>query len=235
MALKTVQVGPLAVHVLPAFNDNYIYLLARGDRAAVVDPGRPAPVRQALREHGLRLELILLTHGHGDHTAGVPALRGENPEAIVWRPAELDSPSRGAFGDEVLGCALEAIPTPGHTRADHSLHLPEAGAVFTGDTLFVGGCGRLFECDPATMWASFQRLRALPDETLVFCGHEYTRDNYEFALSRTPDDPVVRARLEGLEIPSVPSTIGEEKRSNIMLRAGTAETFARLRAAKDEW
>ena len=178
---------------LPAFTDNYIWLLHDGHDALVVDPGDARPVADALQREGLRLQAILVTHHHPDHTAGVDALR-DATGATVWGPARERIPEplvRVQGGDRVnaLGLEFEVIDVPGHT-AGHIAYYCAAGdgapLLFCGDTLFSGGCGRLFEGTPAQMLASLDALGALPAATRVCCAHEYTESNLKFAQAVEP-------------------------------------------------
>jgi hydroxyacylglutathione hydrolase len=225
----------LQMHTLfpiPAFSDNYIWVLHDGQRAWVVDPGDAEPVQAYLREHGLALQGILLTHHHADHTGGVDTLRATTG-ARVYGPAfeALPEPvQRLSEGDqvEVLGLALRVLDVPGHT-AGHIAYYADcadtAPMVFCGDTLFSGGCGRLFEGSPAQMLASLDKLAALPGDTRVCCAHEYTLSNLRFALAVEPGNADLMAytnRCEELRAqhqPTLPSSIAMEKRINPFLRS----------------
>ncbi|BCX18950.1 MAG: hydroxyacylglutathione hydrolase [Geminicoccaceae bacterium] len=251
----------VTVEILPLLTDNYAYLVtdAESGAVAVVDPGEAGPVLARVRERGGRLDWILLTHHHGDHVAGVGELvaatgaRVAGPAADARRLPPLDRALAEGEVFELGRAAARVIATPGHT-AGHLCYLFEAsGDLFCADTLFVMGCGRLFEGDAATMWASLSKLSRLPPETKVWCGHEYTLANARFALWVTPDDPAVRERareverLRSEERPTVPSTIGVERATNPFLRpfdpairrrlglegASDAEVFGALRRAKD--
>lgn len=213
---------------LPAFRDNYLWLLPRDGRAAVVDPGDAAPVLAALAAGGLRLTAILLTHHHADHIGGVARLRAEFPGIPAYGPADERVPAtaRVREGDTVrladLGRTFRVLEVPGHTRS-HIAYLG-GGDLFCGDTLFAGGCGRLFEGTPAQMRESLAKLRALPDATRVYCAHEYTQANLAFARAVEPDNAElaayrdeVRAR-RGRGEPTVPAELGREKRCNPFLR-----------------
>ncbi|MBS1158696.1 MAG: Beta-lactamase-like protein [Proteobacteria bacterium] len=222
------------ISFIPAFKDNYIWLLTLGQRAAVVDPGDAAPVLARLEADGLRLESILITHHHADHQGGVAALLERWP-AEVFAPASesitgCSRPLRGGETIEVLGQAVRVMAVPGHTLGHLAYLAP--GALFCGDTLFGAGCGRLFEGSPAQMAASLDRLAALPEPTLVYCAHEYTEMNLRFALAVEPDNPDLRARVtlvaarRAAGLPSVPSTLAEEKATNPFLRCGEAAVIA---------
>jgi len=216
---------------IPAFNDNYIWMLHDERRALVVDPGDAQPVLAALARDGLTLESILVTHHHGDHTGGVEVLR-QNTGAQVYGPAAERMPEplqRLGDGDTItpLGLRFEVLLVPGHT-AGHIAYwgqIPDADPVlFCGDTLFSAGCGRLFEGTPGQMLASLTRLAALPEATRVCCAHEYTLGSLRFALAVEPDNTDLQAyqaharTLRQQLLPTLPSSIGLEKAVNPFLR-----------------
>ncbi|WCM91335.1 hydroxyacylglutathione hydrolase [Acidovorax sp. NCPPB 2350] len=216
---------------LPAFTDNYIWMLHDTQSAVVVDPGEAGPVLQALQHHGLALQAILVTHHHGDHVGGVAQLR-EATGAQVHGPARESIPGPAhplAEGDtvQVLGQRLAVIDVPGHTAghiAYYGADLPGGPALFCGDTLFSGGCGRLFEGTPAQMQQSLDRLAALPGETRVCCAHEYTLSNLAFACAVEPANQALlqyRQECEALRAagrPTLPSRIATERAVNPFLR-----------------
>lgn len=217
---------------LPAFEDNYLWLLHDGQRALVVDPGDAAPVQEALGRLGLRLHGILVTHHHGDHTGGVAALR-EATGAVVYGPATERIPApyqalRGGQTVNVLGIDWQVIDVPGHT-AGHIAYFAAAvdgvPLLFCGDTLFSGGCGRIFEGTPAQMLASLGALAALPPATRVCCAHEYTLSNLRFAQAVEPGNAELieyTRRCQALREqnrPTLPSTIGTERAINPFLRS----------------
>lgn len=225
---------------LPAFQDNYLWLLHDGHRALVVDPGDAQPVLAFLERSGLQLEAILVTHHHPDHIGGVDALR-DATGARVWGPARERIPEpfqRLAEGDTVsaLGLRFRVLDVPGHTSGHIAYYCDAPGPVadreqvdgapllFCGDTLFSGGCGRLFEGTPAQMHASLAKLAALPDTTRVCCTHEYTLANLKFAKVVEPDnDELIHymghcERLRAQGQPTLPTSIGREKRINPFLR-----------------
>lgn len=232
---------------LPAFSDNYIWMLHDGRQAIVVDPGDAAPVRAALEAQGLALAGILVTHHHPDHVGGVDALRPRlaGGQARVWGPAREAIPQPFtplADGDtvSVMGLTLQVIDVPGHTAGHIAYFLPgvdgSAPVLFCGDTLFSGGCGRLFEGTPAQMHASLGRLAALPGATRVCCAHEYTESNLRFAAAVEPDSADLAAyiarcralRADGL--PTLPSTIAQERAINPFMRCDAAAVIAAARA-----
>jgi hydroxyacylglutathione hydrolase len=236
------------IHVIPTLEDNYSYVIAEGEKAMVVDCGEAAPVLAFLREKRLTAETTLLTHHHGDHVAGIGGLRNAFPGMTVLAPARdmdrIDGVDEGLRdGDTFVfaGHAIEALATPGHTRNHLCYHAPSLAALFSGDTLFSMGCGRLFEGTPEDMFASLQRLKRLPDATSVYAGHEYTLKNAEFALSVMPDDTKLRARAEEVaalrakKLPSLPVALCREKETNLFLRATDAGAFAELRARRDRF
>ncbi|HSU21892.1 MAG TPA: hydroxyacylglutathione hydrolase [Variovorax sp.] len=230
---------------LPALADNYIWMLHDGGHAIVVDPGEAEPVFEALARESLQLAAILVTHHHGDHTGGVAALR-EATGAKVFGPARERIPAPFvplAQGDhaEALGLRFEVLDIPGHTAGHIAFFLPattgadaRAPLVFCGDTLFSGGCGRLFEGTPAQMLASLDALAALPDATRVCCGHEYTLANLRFARAVEPDNAELThytARCEALRArgqPTLPAQLGLERRINPFLRSREATVLDAL-------
>ncbi|MFH1661255.1 MAG: hydroxyacylglutathione hydrolase [Rhodocyclaceae bacterium] len=214
------------ISLIPAFKDNYIWLLTRGKRAVVVDPGDAAPVIARLEADDLTLEGILITHHHADHQGGVAELKARWP-VEVHAPANesitgCTRPLSGGERIDILGQTVDVMAVPGHTLGHLAYLAP--GALFCGDTLFGAGCGRLFEGTPEQMSASLDSIAALPDDTLVYCAHEYTEMNLRFALAVEPENAALLARvakvaaLRAAGQPSVPLTLGEEKATNPFLR-----------------
>ena len=251
---------------IPAFRDNYIWALRSGDQAAVVDPGDAAPVLAWLDEQRLRLTAILATHHHPDHVGGVPALR-ERFDVPVFGPAHESIPQRThplEEGDRVavpgIDLLLSVFDIPGHTVGHIAFYtMPPEPLLFCGDTLFAAGCGRLFEGTAEQMWTSLSKLAALDQNTLVYCGHEYTLANLRFAQAVEPANRDIEARVVNERNkrergePTLPSTIGAERATNPFVRAGlpdlrasasahagrdvrdAVDSFATLRAWKDSF
>ncbi len=224
--------APLKVTRVPAFEDNYLWLIhgrgAAADRVVAVDPGDAEAILTALARDHLHLDGILVTHHHGDHVGGVAALVARYG-VPVYGPEREEIPSVSARlhgGDTLvlngLGLTFSVVDVPGHTAGHIAYH--GHGALFCGDTLFSGGCGRLFEGTPAQMLASLDTLAALADDTAVYCAHEYTASNLRFALAVEPDNAALAAyaadvtRLRARNESTIPSTIGRERAINPFLR-----------------
>jgi len=221
----------MRIVVVPCLKDNFAYLVIDGTRAAVVDPGEAAPVEAALAREGVELAAVWATHHHMDHVGGVPELAAKRPGLAVVA-GERDAPKiKGvteilADGGETTlgGLRARAIHNPGHTLGAISFAVEDA--VFTGDTMFGAGCGRLFEGDAAMMHASMMRLAALPPATRVYFGHEYTASNLRFAAAVEPDNAEAARRAKELPVPSTPSTIAIERATNPFLRAAEPAVIA---------
>ena len=226
----------MAIHAVPAFKDNYIWVLERAGSAVAVDPGDARPVQDFLAARSLKLTAVLATHHHADHVGGLPELarHWKCPTYGPTREVEAALDKRLAHGERFevpgVGLELEAIDIPGHTAGHIALF--GGGVLFCGDTLFACGCGRLFEGTPAQMAASLGRLAVLPGETRVYCGHEYTLANIAFAQAVEPGnralaerekrDAATRARGEA----TLPSTIADELATNPFLRCAEPEVVA---------
>lgn len=238
----------LEIVPVPVLVDNYVWLVhdeASGGTVAV-DPSVADPVLAAAAGRGWRINQVWNTHWHPDHTGGNDSIR-EATGCTITGPAEAEKVSRMdrivAGGDRARIGAIEAelIDIPAHTAGHVAFHLPAVRAAFVGDTLFAMGCGRLFEGDARQMYESLRRLAALPAETRIYCGHEYTLANARFAVTAEPDNPALADRLHRVaqarergEV-TLPTTIGEERATNPFMRAGGVEEFTRLRAMKDSF
>ncbi|MCP5368309.1 MAG: hydroxyacylglutathione hydrolase [Hyphomicrobiales bacterium] len=230
----------LDIHQIPVLNDNYVYLARDpgSGACAVVDPAVAKPVLAALDKQGWTLTHILNTHHHMDHVGGNLELKAVTGCTVVGFANDADRipgiDVRVREGDQVaLGdCVGQVFEVPGHTRGHIAYWFAESHALFCGDTLFSMGCGRLFEGTPDQMWRSLGKIRGLPDETLIYCAHEYTNSNADFALTVEPDNPDLRARADQVLAlrqagrPTVPSTLALERRTNPFLRADAPELLA---------
>ncbi len=247
----------------PALKDNFAILIHSSETGttAAIDAPDAAAYEDVLAERGWRLDTILITHHHADHTQALPALKARDG-ATVYGPRTESAKIEGldekvAGGEEIAfgGGRLTVLETPGHTLGHISYFDPDGPNLFCGDALFSLGCGRMFEGEKNQMWGGLRRLRALPDETAVYCGHEYTEANARFALSIDPDNAALKARDEEAMVlrangeNTVPFNLGLDKRANPFLRADdpalaarfglsaddSASVFAAIRAAKDNF
>jgi len=253
----------LELVTIPCLETNYAFLLhdAASGQTAVVDVPDSASVLAVLGDKGWRLTDILITHHHGDHIGGVEALRAATGARVAGAAADTHRlpPLDLALTDGMtltLGAdTVQVIDVPGHTVGHIAFHLPESGLALTGDSLMAGGCGRLFEGTPAQMWSSLGKLAALPPDTLICSGHEYTVANLAFAATLDPGNAALQARIGRVERarsdsrPTVPSRLTDEMATNPFLRADTpalraavqmpdaaaAEVFAEIRARKDRF
>jgi hydroxyacylglutathione hydrolase len=253
----------LDIRLVPLLRDNYGYLIREPEsgKVGIVDPSEARPVLEMAQDLGWRITHIFNTHHHPDHTGGNREIKRATDATVVGpKPDQgripeidvaLDDGDIFDFGE----ARAEVIFVPGHTRGHIAFHFPESRAVFSGDTLFLMGCGRLFEGSPEQMWRSLRRLRDLPPDTRVFCGHEYTQSNARFALSVEPQNAALKARakrvddLRAADKPTIPGTMEEERATNPFLRAdepslaeaiGMAgrepvEIFAEVRHRKDSF
>jgi hydroxyacylglutathione hydrolase len=257
------------VSLIPVLRDNYVFVLhgPGPGPAVVVDPAVAEPVITWLEERGLELVAILHTHHHSDHIGGTPGLLRRWPQAaVIASGADLERiplQTRSVAGGDrftLLGRSVDVLAVPGHTRHHIAYYLPAwgqmgaagpegpepagptpAGDLFCGDTLFAGGCGRLFEGTPEQLHASLRQFAALPEDTRVWCAHEYTATNLAWAASVEPADPAIGTRLKAVcearaaGQPTIPSRIGLELRTNLFLRAADPAALAVLRSSRDHW
>ena len=233
---------PLEILTVPCLSDNYAYLLrdAATGEVGLVDAPEAAPIEAALKDRGWGLDLILITHHHADHIDGVEALRAVHDARVAGAAADRHRlPALDVAleeGDTIaLGRSVARVyEVPGHTVGHIAYYFAEAKAVFTADSLMVMGCGRLFEGTPGQMWTTLCTLAALPDETLVYSGHEYAEANVRFALSVDPENPVLRERAAEIAAmrqmggATVPARLELERATNPFLRCSDAGFKARL-------
>jgi hydroxyacylglutathione hydrolase len=234
---------------VPILKDNYAWLLRDSGTGAtaIVDPADAEPVIEAIEKAGGRLDMILLTHHHADHIAGVDEVRARFKCPVVGAAADrhrlpkLDEAVKEGDTVRLGNATAQVIDTPGHTRGQINFFFPDGDILLSGDTLFSLGCGRLIEGTPREMFASLRKLAVLPPDTLVCCGHEYTESNARFALAVDPDNAALHefvSRVEQLRAagqPSVPSVLGEELKVNPFLLAPDVASFAAVRAKKDHF
>ena len=237
----------LEVVRIPVLSDNYVWLAhdAASGETVAVDPAVADPVLEAAAARGWRIDQIWNTHWHGDHTGGNAAIKAATgciitgPAAEAERIGTLDRTVGEGDSVRIGDHVAQVMAVPAHTAGHIAYHLSDERIAFVGDTLFAMGCGRLFEGTAAQMFANLQRLAALPEDTRVYCAHEYTLSNGRFALTVEPDNAALAARVAAVEAvrargeATVPTSIGEERATNIFMRARDAEELAERRAAKD--
>jgi hydroxyacylglutathione hydrolase len=237
----------MEIVAVPAFTDNYIWLVHDGasGETAVVDPGDATPALAEAERRGWTITQVWNTHHHWDHTGGNPAIKeatgctisGPAAEDIKARDVALSEGSELRIGDHV-GRAMEI---PGHTLGHVALVFDEDRIAFVGDTLFAMGCGRLFEGTAQQMYDSLQRIAGLPDETALYCGHEYTLANARFAAHAEPHNEAIKSRLIEVEtlrdkgVNTLPTSVAQERETNPFVRATNWQEFARLRSEKDSF
>ncbi len=229
------QTHTSTITAIKGFTDNYFWKLCYGSRAVIVDPGDAKPIIANLTQNQQQLTALLITHHHADHTGGVNALKSQY-DCVVYGPAKE---AQNVVEQPLVECeriipegiaeTAEIIDVPGHTAGHISYYFPHLKALFCGDTLFTGGCGRIFEGTVAQMFHSLQKLAKLPEDTLVYCAHEYTLNNLRFAITVEPHNKALQQRLKAVETarsshqPTVPGTIAEELATNPFLRVHQTE------------
>ena len=236
------QNNNINIFPIKAFKDNYIWVIQEKLNGIIIDPGEAKPVLEKLKRQNINLTAILITHKHYDHTGGVEELIKRNPDVQVFGPENIEFNFKYTIVKEgdvisILGTKvkLSVIETPGHTL-DHIVYIDEAH-LFCGDTLFACGCGKLFEGSYSEMFKSLSKISSLNPETKVYCAHEYTKKNIQFALTVDKENNQLIQRynrLKHVEI-TIPSTLKEELETNPFLRAKTIEEFKLIRKRKDEF
>ena len=237
----------LKVTLIPIFEDNYTYIIQSGNTFGLVDVGDAAPVISYLEEHNLIPSVVFTTHHHWDHIDGLQMIKNKYdvkviaPEKDRHRIPYMD---QGVVENDILTFGDESviiIETAGHTSNQINFWFKNSNILFSGDTLFAMGCGRLFEGTAEDMFTSLAKLKTLPDQTTIYCGHEYTLTNGEFCLSIEPDNSDLIGRMEKIRAlrannkPTIPTTLGLEKKTNVFLRTQNAEEFKRIRDLKDNF
>jgi hydroxyacylglutathione hydrolase len=238
----------LKIHVLKALRDNFIYALSSGNLCAVIDPGEAAPVVDFLSDKGLSLKYILFTHHHWDHIDGAPELVRLTTCKVLASKPDVDrvsvpaKPLTEGPNYELFGEPFQILEVPGHTLGQIAYYFPRMAALFAGDTLFSAGCGRLFEGTADMMFTSLQKLKALPTETLVYFGHEYTLRNLDFVAAFNGADRLILGRykqkcLDRIEngLSTTPTTLAQELTVNPFLKARNTAEFAKWRRLRDDW
>lgn len=237
----------LEVTLVPVLSDNYAYILKSNKDIAVLDPGEAGPIINKLEELDLIPSTIFNTHHHYDHTDGNTALKkkygckiiGPEKESLKIQSIDqgINAKDKISFGNE----EITIFETPGHTAGHICFYFPESKILFSGDTLFAMGCGRTFEGTSEQLFEAFQIFKKLPDNTKIYCGHEYTFSNGTFCMSVDPDNQNLYERMQEINElrnnnqPTIPTTIALEKKSNIFMRAKTAEEFKKYRDLKDNF
>ncbi len=234
--------GALDIVLLPCLTDNYCVILHAPEtgETAAIDAPSAAAIKAALAERGWRLNEMFITHHHTDHTGGIDELKAfysanvTGPEAEADRIPGLTRAVTESSALSFAGHPIKVLATPGHTLGHVTYYFPDDGLVFTGDTLFSLGCGKIFEGDPEMMWQSVAKIAALPGETKIYCGHEYTLNNARFALTIEPENEILKKRVSEVEMllaavkPTRPTTIDLEKATNPFLRPHSRSIQARL-------
>lgn len=235
------------IELLPAFETNYHFLFHGSGEVAVVDPGDAKVVQRALNERDLKLTHILCTHHHPDHIGGNLALKETYDCQIIGHKHDaaripgIDVQVEEGDSVQVAGLEFEVTRLDGHTIGHIAYHCPDKQIAFVGDVIFAMGCGRLFEGTPEQMHESLQKIAAWPDDTKLYCAHEYTRGNAEFALTIEPANMALKERYEKVKerraigMPTIPTTLAQEKATNPFLRAKSVDEFATRREAKDNF
>ncbi len=238
----------ITVELIPILKDNYAYMLLTEDGiCTIVDPGEAEPIIKFLDSKNLKPAFILNTHHHGDHTAGNAELMARYnakiiaPEKEAHKISGVDQTVKAGDTLKLENETIIIMPAEGHTAGGVLYYFKDCHKIFVGDTLFSLGCGRLFEGTAEQMFSALQSIATLPDETLIYCGHEYTLANSAFCLSIEPQNRDIQNRIEEVKhlreknLPTIPTTLALEKKTNVFLKAKSAEDFAALRQKKDNF
>ena len=248
------QIKDFIIHPIPVLTDNIIWIWVKENQAVVIDPAISEPIINWLKSNELDLKAVLQTHHHEDHIGGTESLLRIWPTAsVIAAKADIERipfQTHSVINDDklvLMGEQVKVLEVPGHTKSHVSYYLSRSKepipdpVLFCGDTLFGGGCGRLFEGTPNEMFTSLNRFKKLPGNTKVYCAHEYTEANLIWARSIYPEDSRIKERLQNVKkqraqgLSSLPSTITEERETNLFLRAKTSKEFSELRLHKDNW
>ncbi len=237
----------IQIYQIQALEDNYIYVLHAEGRTAVIDPSESKEVLAFLQQHNWTLEYILNTHHHFDHVGGNEDIK-QYKQCLVYASGydqgRIPGCDKGLKEGDIITLGhhkIEVIDIPGHTKGHIAYYLPEDAVLFCGDTLFSMGCGRVFEGTMEQLYDSLQKIKALPDDTTVYCAHEYTVKNIEFALTLDPGNKDLKEKLKEAQIKrdagksTVPSFLGDEKKYNPFLKAKSLEEFKEIRLKKDDF
>lgn len=236
------------IHIIPILRDNYAFVIEGADRTCIIiDPGQVSPIESFIRQHGLAPVLILNTHHHADHVAGNAELKSLYDVPIICPKSEMHKiphADKGVSEGDIIGgygADLRVIETPGHTNGHIVFYADTLDALFCGDTIFSMGCGRLLEGSAEDMFVSLQKIKSLPLQTNIYCGHEYTQANGDFALHLDPHNQDVITRMKDVvklrsnNIPTIPVTLDSELKTNPFLKSPDAAHFAAIRKQKDNY
>lgn len=240
----------LQVNIIPILNDNYAYhLVAETNNEqfhAIIDPGEAQPILNYIAQHNIALNAIINTHYHWDHTDGNAEIAAQTG-AQIWAPntsGRINNITKPLnHNDQIIiaGYAMHIIATPGHTSDHICLYFPDDHIIFTGDTLFSMGCGRIFDSNPNDFFNSLEKIKQFPPQTLIYPGHEYTLSNAAFCLHHAPENHDIQTRAAQVQnqrensIPTIPTTLAEELKTNLFLQTKNAEQFTKLRIQKDNF